>query len=61
MRTDEILARVREGKTYEEQQAIALELYNENHPPLTSFDLFMNYAIFFGPFVIGILLAWLVT
>ena len=50
MRTAEILARCRQGKTYEEQQAIALEIYRETHQPPSGqrFVATFYVAIFFG-------------
>lgn len=44
---------------HNEMQAEAQRRYRERNPPLTRFDLFMNYAVFFGPFVFGFLIAFL--
>jgi hypothetical protein len=55
--TEKAMSRIRACKTYEERQAMARQIYKERNPPLTRFDKFMNYAVFFGPIVIGVAIA----
>ena len=55
--TEDAMSRIRACKTYEEKQAMARQIYKERNPPLTAFDIFMNYAVFFGPIVIGVVVA----